>query len=179
MASEGRRPWRLRRPTTADAETVAQWPSSAAEAQQWVSHAAYPFPASKVVSWWEVPDVRPWLLVDAVGTPMAYGEEWDDPEEDEVELARLIVDPRRRREGIGTVLVNLLLDQARTGGRSTCFLRVAPDNIGALLLYRSVGFGEVEPSQAEVWNQRESVDYVWLSKPLNAAKRAAQQGCGR
>ena len=159
--------WHLRTPTEQHAERVAGWSVSADEAQRWVSNAVHPFPASAVTSWWDDTDVQPWLLVDPQGVPVGYGEIWDDADEDEVELARLMVDPQRRRQGVGSRLVDQLLGLAHRSGRADCFLRVAPDNTAALALYRTAGFRDVDPTQAAAWNQQQPVDYAWLQQPLS------------
>lgn len=159
---------RLEAPTADQAELVAGWSRSADEAWRWVSNRVHPFPAESVATWWQWSDVEPWLLIDPSGVPVAYGEIWDDAEEDEVELARLIVDPHRRRQGIGTLLVERLLVRARCSGRTDCFLRVAPDNVGALALYRAVGFRDVEPAEAMAWNDQQPVAYLWLQQPLHS-----------
>ncbi len=161
-ANDGHHGWHLRTPTVQHAQTVAGWSRSADEAGRWVSNAVHPFPASTVARWWHRPDVQPWLLVDPQNVPVGYGEIWDDADEDEVELARLIVDPHRRRQGVGRHLVDQLLTRARRNARADCFLRVAPDNTAALALYRSAGFGDVDPTHADTWNQQEPNDYVWL-----------------
>ncbi|MBJ7331025.1 MAG: GNAT family N-acetyltransferase [Solirubrobacteraceae bacterium] len=123
--------WTTTIPATEDvAATVASWSTSAAEAAAWVS-SPVPVTADVVLGWWGRADVTARLLRDPLGVPVAYGEVWDDEEEDEVELARLIVDPSRRREGVGRRLVEVLLDLARQHGRSDCFLRVVPDNTAA------------------------------------------------
>ena len=163
-AKDGDHGWQLRTPTAQHAETVAGWSCSAAEAGRWVSNAVHPFPASAVTGWWQRPDVQPWLLVDPQDVPVGYGEIWDDADEDEVELARLIIDPHRRRQGVGRLLVDQLLTRARRSGRADCFLRVAPDNTAALALYRSAGFRDVDPAHADAWNQQQPVDYVWLHR---------------
>ncbi len=61
--------WTLVVPTSVDAGTVAGWSRSATEAQAWCSRAEHPFPAVAVVSWWQSPDVRPWLLISPDGRP--------------------------------------------------------------------------------------------------------------
>ncbi len=154
--------WSLVSPRPQDAGLVAQWSTSQDEAKAWASRPEHPFAASTVASWWERADVRPWLLLDPDGVPAAYGELWDDEEEDEVELAHLIVDPGRRRQGVGARLVRELVARARAGGRSTCALRVAPDNTAALALYRSEGFRDVPADLAAEWNRGQPVQYVWL-----------------
>lgn len=150
------------------AETVAGWSRSAEEAERWVSKAEHPFPVSVVETWWAETDVQPWLLLDSDRVPAGYGEVWDDADEDEVELARLIVDPHRRRQGFGRLLVDQLLTLAGRSGRTDCFLRAAPDNPAALALYRSAGFGDVDPAQAAEWNRQQPRDYIWLQQSLSA-----------
>ncbi len=157
--------WTLVRPTTQQATTVAGWSRTAHEADFWCSRAEHPFPAEAIVAWWEDTDVTSWLLLDSHGTPSAYGEVWDDAEEDEAELARLLVDPARRRQGLGRALVARLLAVARNGGRSACLIRVAPGNDGALALYRSAGFNDVDDATAAEWNQSQPAQYRWLKHP--------------
>ena len=72
-----------------------------------------PVPATVVEAWSEETDVSAFVLVDAGGVPMAYGEAWFDADEDEVELARLIVDPALRGRGIGRSLARRLASHAR------------------------------------------------------------------
>lgn len=150
------------RPTNEHALTVAGWSRSAREAELWCSRAEHPFPAEAIQGWWERPDVTPWVLLDPTGIPSAYGEIWDDEEEDETELARVIVDPDRRRAGLGRRLIEQLVAQARSHGRSACFIRVHPDNDGALALYRSIEFRDVDVARAAEWNHGQPADYRWL-----------------
>jgi ribosomal protein S18 acetylase RimI-like enzyme len=157
--------WSMVPPQPQDAAVIARWSTSEHEAAAWASRPEHPFPASTVASWWEQADVQPWLLLDPDGVPAAYGELWDDEEEDEVELAHLIVDPGRRRQGLGGRLVRELLALARARGRSTCALRVAPDNAAAVALYRSEGFRDVPPDLASEWNRGQPVPYTWLVHP--------------
>ena len=92
----------------------------------------------------------------------AYGELWVDDDEAEVELARLIVDPAERRQGLGQSLATGLAELARSRYPQV-FLRVHPDNIAARRCYAAAGFEPVEPDQATAWNAGQPVDYVWLS----------------
>jgi len=156
--------WSTSVPTPESAATIASWSTSAEEAVAWVSS---PTPVSPevVAGWWQRADVTALLLHDPEGTPVAYGEVWDDEDEDEVELARLIVDPARRREGIGRRLVEVLLTLAREHERSDCFLRVVPDNTAARALYRNAGFVEVDQASMDAWNAGQPAAYVWMQHP--------------
>lgn len=155
--------WTVTVPARDDAATVASWSTTPAEATAWVSGSGPVTPAT-VHGWWRQPEVAAWLLRDPEGTPVAYGEVWDDAEEDEVELARLIVDPARRREGIGRRLVGALLDLSGSNGRSACFLRVVPDNVAARALYRCAGFVEVDQALMDEWNVGQPAEYVWMQQ---------------
>ncbi len=80
MTQETIPPSPLRRPTLLDAGTIAGW---------------HPVQAEEVVAWWEGPDVETWVMVGSDGRLVGYGELWLDAEENEVELARLIIAPER------------------------------------------------------------------------------------
>ena len=156
---------RLVRPWAADARIVAGWSGSADEARRWCSVAEHPFPPERVRGWWADADVRPWLLVEEpAARPVGYGELWLDVAEDEVELARLIIDPARRRLGLGRALVAQLVAAAEATGLAGCLLRVAPDNAEAIRLYRAAGFVEVEADRAAEWNQGQPAAYRWFER---------------
>ncbi len=110
-------------PFTPDsAGLVAGWSTSADEADMWCSRAEHPFPAEVVAGWATKPDVAAYLLL-AEGEPVAYGEVWSDEDEDEAELARLIVAPAARGRGVGRALTAALVANA---GYDNVFLRVRP-----------------------------------------------------
>ena len=157
---------RLASPHDEDAVIVAGWSRSTDEARRWCSVEEHPFSPERVRRWWAETDVVPFLLIDeASAAPVGYGEVWVDEEEDEVELARLIIDPARRRSGLGRELVTRLLVMARATGKASCLLRVAPDNDPALGLYRAAGFAEVDPDRTAEWNQGQPTNYVWFEWP--------------
>ena len=157
---------RLRAPDEAEAATVASWSRSVEEARRWCSVAVHPFPADTVTGWWQAPDVVPRVLVVTEDEhPVAYGELWTDEEEDEVELARIIVDPGRRRAGIGRQLITQLVEAARATGLADCYLRVVHDNVAALGLYRSTGFVDVDEERTRAWNEGQPAQFVWLERP--------------
>ncbi len=55
-------------------------------------------------------------------------------------LARLIVSPTHRRQGLGATLVRGLLDRARVDGHAVGSLNVDPANETAIRLYERLGF---------------------------------------
>jgi [ribosomal protein S18]-alanine N-acetyltransferase len=164
-------PARLIEPNPADAAQIASWSTSAQDARWWCSRAEHPFPPDVVRSWWDRSDVRPYLLTTGLdGTDdtlraVGYGELWLDQDEDEVELARLIVDPALRGRGLGRELVRLLLERAAATGLRQCFLRVDPTNDRAGRVYLAAGFRDVEPELADQWNIGQSTAFRWLHHP--------------
>jgi ribosomal protein S18 acetylase RimI-like enzyme len=147
----------------AHAATVASWPTSSREVVMWCGRQEFPVPARTIADWQRDDDVRAHVLVvdeKAVG----YGELWFDAEEDEVELARIIVAPDIRGKGLGRVLVRGLLAQALGAGHSDVFMRVHPDNETALRCYRGAGFEPVGADLAASWNEAQPIEYVWLQR---------------
>jgi [ribosomal protein S18]-alanine N-acetyltransferase len=144
---------------------VAGWASTAQEVSLLTGRDEYPFPADVLTSWRAIADdIQAYLYFDGE-TPVAYGELWLDDEEDEVELARLIVDPDLRGKGIGTDFVRALLEPAVGTGYADIFLRVRPDNTRALRTYLRAGFEPVADELAAEWNRPQPIDYAWLQYP--------------
>ena len=126
----------------------------------WCGHPVAPVPAEQINAWADEDWVEPFGLYRDERL-VAYGELWVDDDEAGVELARLIVDPAERQQGIGRRLTSGLAGLARSR-YPRVFLRVHPDNIAAQRCYAAAGFEPVEPHQASAWNASQPVDYVWL-----------------
>ncbi|WP_151769666.1 GNAT family N-acetyltransferase [Streptomyces abyssomicinicus] len=156
----------------AHSAAVAGWPASATEAVLWCGAREFPVPARTVDTWRQDDDVHAFGLYDE-GRLLAYGEVWHDTEEDEAELARLIVDPGARGRGVGRELVRALAERAGDAGFEDVFLRVHPDNERAIRCYRGAGFTPVDPGLARDWNAAQPVAYVWLRhEPAPCARPA-------
>lgn len=61
---------------------------------------------------------------------------------DEAELLLIAVDPARRRQGIGTRLLDDFMDRAREGGATRVHLEVRDGN-PAIAMYRAAGFSPI------------------------------------
>ena len=83
-------------------------------------------------------DDRVWLLVRDDGGPVASAGLWLAP--DAGHVLRLVVVPERRREGLGARLVAELLRRSARRGRPEVTCEVRRSNVGALSLYRRLGF---------------------------------------
>ncbi|WP_223146377.1 GNAT family N-acetyltransferase [Streptomyces apricus] len=143
------------------AATVAGWARSATEAVMWCGAREFPVSGETVAAWQHEPDVTARALMDGERL-VGYGELWLDIEEDEVELARVVVAPEARGRGLGRALVRGLLAEARLTGTADVFMRVHPDNAVALRCYRGAGFEPVDAGSAGAWNAGQPVAYVWL-----------------
>jgi ribosomal protein S18 acetylase RimI-like enzyme len=144
---------------------VAGWALDEKEVALLSGRVAYPFPAELRGNWRTVDaDIHSYLFFDG-DQPVGYGEVWLDDEEDEVELARIIVAPELRGKGIGTEFVRALLQPALAAGYAAVFLRVRPDNEPAIKTYLRVGFQPVDEQLAAEWNEPQPIDYTWLQYP--------------
>lgn len=77
---------------------------------------------------------------DGKGDVIAYGVIAPSVNSGSGWLLSLVVSLSHRREGIGTALVNQLLNKARHFALERIYLTVAPDNDAAISLYERLGF---------------------------------------
>lgn len=157
-------PLALRPYEATDGPVVLGWLSSDDEARRWASLPARPADPAILTSWHEAPGVRAYVAHDAAA-PVAYGEIWEDADAHEAELARLIVDPTSRGQGIGRAFVSGLLAEARRLGWDDVWLRVVPDNEPALRAYSAAGFRRAGSNEEAAFNKGQPVAYVWLRAP--------------
>ena len=148
------------------AEQIATWTTSADEVNAWSSRFDDQVPPEVIVGWSSADDVEAYVgVVDA--TVIAYGELWLDPDEGEVELARLLLEPSRRGRGLGKELARSLVERARQSHPELphVILRVRPDNTVARRAYVGAGFVELDPAEAKAWNEGQPTEYVWMRMP--------------
>lgn len=65
------------------------------------------------------------------------------PAADEAELLNIGVAAAQQRKGLGRVMLNEMLESARTRNMKRVFLEVRPSNVAAIALYRCAGFTEI------------------------------------
>ena len=153
----------LHRFAPAHAAAVARWPVSLHEVVMWCGEREFPMTEQTIDGWQQGDDTEAYVLKEASGAQvLGYGELWIDAEEDEVELARIIVARDLRGRGLGRALVRGLLARAIEAGFDGVFMRVHSDNNAALRCYRGAGFVPVEADLAATWNAVQPVSYIWL-----------------
>ena len=143
------------------AALVSSWAGTAEEVLMWCGLAAAPVPAGQIEAWADEDGVQPFGLYRD-GQLVGYGELWVDDDEAEVELARLIVDPGERGQGLGQYLAAELAGRARSV-YPLVFLRVHPANLAAQRCYAAAGLQPVTPEQAAEWNAGQPVRYLWFT----------------
>lgn len=79
-----------------------------------------------------------YLVAELDGAVIAYAGSWIVF--DECHVTNIAVSPEQRGKGVGTLLVQTLIDQAQTRGAQSFTLEVRPSNEAALALYRRFGF---------------------------------------
>jgi ribosomal protein S18 acetylase RimI-like enzyme len=93
---------------------------------------------------------------------VGYGEVWVDREEDEAELARLVIAPALRGQGLGRALTRALADEAHRRGFADVWLRVVPDNAPARRAYLMAGFERATAEEEAAFNTGQRRTYVWM-----------------
>jgi [ribosomal protein S18]-alanine N-acetyltransferase len=151
------------------AATVLSWARTAEERGAWAA-LSEPDPDASVFERWHAdPDVQPFAVV-VDGRVCGYGEVWEDRDEDEAELARLIVDPGMRGRGVGRAMARLLSERARALGYADVWVRVVPSNTAAIRAYSAAGFVRTTPQEESRFNERQPREYVWMRLATRSAR---------
>ena len=124
------------------AQAIADWVETE-EMLRWVAPSTVPPLTAEKVAGWKKPEGEAWVLVDTdETTPLGYGEL--NPmrrEPRHLWLGHIIVRPDLRGRGLGKMLVQHLLDRARSQYHAVLVsLIVFPDNTDAIACYRQAGF---------------------------------------
>jgi len=147
-------------PSTAPA--VLSWARTPEERDAWASITEDELDVSVFARWHADDDVHPFGFF--VGDRLlGYGEIWEDRDEHEAELARLIVDPQMRGRGVGRSMVRLLVGRARAFGYDDVWVRVVPSNVPAIKVYAAAGFVRTSPEEESRFNnQGQPREYLWM-----------------
>lgn len=133
----------VRRATADDLAVVASWIGSSRECADWAGwRVSFPIDMASLPNAIEFQHGNAFAVEDRRGLA-AFGQ-LIEKSKDRVHLARLIVDPGRRRQGHGELLVHELLTRARRSGFARASLNVSEENAPGLLLYRKAGFRRAE-----------------------------------
>jgi ribosomal protein S18 acetylase RimI-like enzyme len=144
----------------AGAREVVAWCAASPYSREWVPAGATD-PDAVLAGWHTDPDITGYLLVRD-DLPVAYGELWVEEDEDEAELAHLVVDPAQRRQGLGRALATELVAVAGAFPVSNLFLRVHPDNDAAIACYATAGFVPVSAEDEAAFNAGQPASYRWM-----------------
>ena len=146
------------------ARELTSWVTSVDEASRWASLDHLPT-LEDLARWHAQPYATPYVLMSGADV-VGYGEVWDDTEEDrdtcEAELARLVIDPARRGEGLGRALTRALAGEARSRGFAEVWLRVVEGNTPARRAYEAAGFVRAAPEEEAAFNAGQRRAYVWM-----------------
>lgn len=133
------------------ASVLAGWVQDDEQLRLFAPSATLPLSAAKIAGWRKPGGHALVLSRDGDGMPVAYGELNPMPrEQHHFWLGHVIVDPARRRQGVGVILVRRLLRHAFEAlDALRISLVVFPENTAAVRCYRRAGFIET----GEEWHQ--------------------------
>ncbi len=141
--------------------TVIGWVRSAPESLRWSSVPYLRLETAVLDEWHAQPGIVPCVgLLD--GDLCAYGQVLEDHTEDEAEVARVIVAPDRRGQGVGKAFVALLANEARRRGFTSIVARAVRGDRVAFACYQSAGFVRMSWAEEAALNVDQDQEYVWL-----------------
>jgi [ribosomal protein S18]-alanine N-acetyltransferase len=135
----------LRPPRPDDYDALASWIPDARTSLWWAGpKLKFPFKASQLAGLLAEPAAVSRVLErHATGDLLGFGQYWPR-EEGAAHLARILVAPEHRGQGLGESLCRLLMADAQSSlGAHTFTLRVSRDNCVAIPIYLSLDFNEV------------------------------------
>ncbi len=139
---------------------IVGWIRTVDEADAWASRDRLPV-LDDLARWQAEPDVFPFAWLEGE-TLVGYGEIWEDLDEGEAELARLVIAPEHRSRGHGRAMTRALADAAHRRGFETVWLRVVAGNEAARRAYEAAGFARATAEQEAAFNIEQPRAYVWM-----------------
>lgn len=103
------------------------------------------------------------VVVGADDVALAYGQYtlWPTC----AEISDLIVTETLRGQGVGTALIQMLINRARRWGATTFEIGVAMDNPRAAALYRQLGFEDSHTVMMDLERGKEQIQFLRLEAP--------------
>jgi GNAT superfamily N-acetyltransferase len=143
------------------AATILGWVRSAEDALTWAETPFLRIGPELFEEWHAPQGVVPCvgLLGDAV---CAYGQILEDQVEREAEIARVIVRPDLRGNGVGRAFVLLLAVEARRRGLGVTVARIARRNRAGYACFHAAGFTRLTAEDEAALNLDEPEEYVWM-----------------
>ncbi|MBZ5487168.1 GNAT family N-acetyltransferase [Halomonas aquamarina] len=148
----------LRLAAPADLETVLSWLTTEHAFRMWAGPALR-YPATPESAWSDLDasEQNARVLLNATGDMAAFGQLLRR-EGGVIHLARLVVDPALRGQGMGRALCTALMEEGASKQQVKAFtLKVFESNVPAFHLYQSLGF---EP------NGRAKTGAIFMVKPV-------------
>ncbi|MEO8387577.1 MAG: GNAT family protein [Polaromonas sp.] len=134
----------LRTPEAADYAALGMWVADADSCLRWAGpKLKFPFAPERLPALLAEPGAFSFVLAGGSAEALGFGQFWVR-EAGVAHLARIILAPSARGQGLGSTLCTLLMAQAtcETGARAFT-LRVYRDNLPALAIYQNLGFSAV------------------------------------
>jgi ribosomal protein S18 acetylase RimI-like enzyme len=154
----------LREFQQSDARDISGWPLSETDLLFWAHIEDVRADLQQIINSWQGdPDVCAFTL-EQDSEIVGYGELW--VEDKEVELARLLVKPNHRSQGLGKALLLQLLEKALPLKRKI-WLRVHPNNRHARDIYIRNGFSVAANDLQIEFNQHQPIKFIWMQGPCH------------
>lgn len=141
-----------------DAKYIASWCENERVFHMWCAneYSKYPITADDINAYYDSKGESQGCKLTAIDGNEIVGHltiRTVDYEKNIVRLGFIIINNKLRGQGIGKKIIRLALEYARkTLNAKKVTLGVFENNIGAYMCYKSVGFNEMSPSKAEVYN---------------------------
>lgn len=143
-------------------QTVLNWIQNEDELFFWCTRKDFPLKDSSIFEQWHLdPEIDAYLfLKDEV--VLGYGEIWFDERDNSSELARILINPEFRKQGIASEFIQMLLKKIKHEGANDTFIRLIPSNQSAQNCYIKNNFSLLNEDEQIKLNKGESYEYIWM-----------------